>query len=156
MSKLADAFKQSALNNFGLLRKDIENCPDDIWEKKFGGDYYWDQMYHAIGSVGVFLNLLGVKGAPAIPEGASGNLRREADPSKPHGKKIALLLLEDTVKFLTEYFETLDDSVLLTPADFFGHKTTYGGIIAFCGVHLAYHVGACDMILRENGIQGAL
>ncbi|MDR2401257.1 MAG: DinB family protein [Deferribacteraceae bacterium] len=156
MGEFAKIFKDSVFNNIHLLKQDIENCSEEVWEKKFGGNYYWDQLLHAIGSAGLFLGILEVRGAPETPKSSSLNLRQDADPSKAHSKDVALAFLEETVTFLSNYFENLDDEVLLNPAEFFGQKTTYGGILSFLAVHLAYHVGACDVILRENGLEGAL
>jgi hypothetical protein len=156
MGQLADIFKQAALGNLELLRKDIETATPEVWEKKFGGDYYWDQILHGVGSAGLFLSLLGAQGVPQAPQGASVNLRQEADPSKPHGKDIAIAYLEENIRFLNEFFENFDDAALSKPAHFFGRETTGGGILAFLATHLAYHVGACDIILRENGLPGAL
>ncbi|MDR2104520.1 MAG: DinB family protein [Deferribacteraceae bacterium] len=156
MGELANIFRSAALNNLELLKKDIENCSDDVWEKKFGTDYYWHHVMHAIGSANFFLGLLGVQGLPTPPEGLQLNLYQEADAAFLHSRETALTYLAETTAFLEGYFEKLDDKLLLTPADFFGQKTTYGGILAFYAAHLAYHLGACDIVLRENGLQGAL
>ena len=33
----------------------IDECPDDLWTKKGGGFFYWQQVYHAFYIVDFFL-----------------------------------------------------------------------------------------------------
>ncbi|MDR2884538.1 MAG: hypothetical protein LBV09_05470 [Deferribacteraceae bacterium] len=158
MARVTDIFRDSVLINLSLVDVVINNCSDELWEKKFGGDYYWAQVFHLIGGVSYFMGLVGQEGLPMIPEntGTDGILRKPSDPSLDHSKEKALAFNKEMMTAVAAAFDRLDDSTLFTPIDFYGNPTTHGGMYSLLAAHILYHIGACDAALRDNGLTAAI
>jgi hypothetical protein len=156
MGKLAESFKGVIISGLDLIEQEINNCPEKLWEEMFGGDYYWDQICHAVGSVPLFLSLVGSKETVELPKGASGNLHQQANPGEPHGKQLVLDALKKSKDIAIAFFDNFDDADLLKEVNFFGITITTAGLFIFMASHIQYHVGACDAALRQNGAKAAM
>lgn len=157
MSIMTDTLRDSILNTLELIDKNIEFASDELWEKNFGKDFYWNQVVHAIAGVSWAIGmLLGDKNAPELPEGITGDLEQPADPSVPHSKEIVLEYNNKMKKFVAEHFKTVTDEDLVKPIDFFGEPNTHAGIYVIAATHTLYHVGACDIALREHNLKAAM
>ena len=140
----------------GFLFRLIEECPDELWGKKGGGFFFWQQLYHAFYCVNYFL----------LPAGSEL-------PEKPYGRAVAMLSETiDTVPSKDEIREygremkanadawiaSLEDGALGNRHDGMSErrKTELNNasvLTSLCG-HNMYHVGCLDSVLRENGLKG--
>ena len=141
---------------FSLLQQFMDVCPDDIWNKKFGGWPIWQQVYHALNAVDYFISAPGaepVKGLVA-PEVGSLKVQGENAVSRAEMKEFAML-----VKAAADgYMNALTDADMVTIADGatkrMGRETKHATVVALMIGHILYHLGSCDAALRENGLKG--
>lgn len=140
----------------GFLFRLIDECPDELWGKKGGGFFYWQQLYHAFYCVDYFL----------LPAGSEF-------PEKPYSSAVAMFRETlDTVPAKDEIREygammkakadawiaALDDGALGDRHEGMSERrktevTNAGVLTSLCG-HNMYHVGCLDSVLRENGLKG--
>ncbi|NLK19951.1 MAG: DinB family protein [Synergistaceae bacterium] len=140
----------------GFLFRLIDECPDELWGKKGGGFFFWQQLYHAFYCVNYFL----------LPAGSEL-------PEKPYGRAAAMLSETiDTVPSKDEIREygremkanadawiaALEDGALGDRHEGMSErrKTELNNasvLTSLCG-HNMYHVGCLDSVLRENGLKG--
>ena len=143
------------------LEKDIKNCPDELWEKKFGGDFIWQQMFHVIaGTAGMMYENMEMPKFP-IPSEVTflkqvPDMPEPVDYNGPHGKDIMLESLKITRAHINDYFNKLDDRDLFVDTDFLGLKLSLYRKIEIIASHIMYHVGAMDCALREHGAETAM
>jgi len=138
------------------LLKQIEVCPDHIWQDRTGGHFFWQELLHAFYCVQLY----------ALPDGA-----RESDFGI--GRQAALLRadapsamskaqLRDIAGRMAsmahEYMGGLDQDRLLLPnaalTRFVGKERTHLAALIGMVRHYTYHLGCCDNALRERGIPG--
>lgn len=140
----------------GFLFRLIDECPDELWGKKGGGFFFWQQLYHAFYCVDLFL----------LPAGSELS-------EKPYGRAVAMLSETiDTVPSKDEIREygremkanadawiaALEDGALGDRHDGMSERrkmelTNVSVLTSLCG-HNMYHVGCLDSVLRENGLKG--
>ena len=151
---VTNVMEQTIKNQLMLVEDDIKNCPDSLWDKKCGGDPYWQQFYHALSGTYFMLNFPDDP-QPKFPLSCGGELNGTV-VSEPHGKEILLKFLKDTRVHLAGYFKRLDDSMLFTEKDFYGNNLPLLAILVIVSSHIMYHVGVCDAALRESGAKASL
>ncbi len=153
VSSLKSAFDRSC----GMLEQFIDVCPDEIWNKKFGGWPIWRQIYHAVGTIDFFVaqSAADFGSKPLAPE--AGNL--SADYSGPAATKAQVKTLMTAMQAKAEaYFAGLTDASLAGKNEGlssrlnmdFSHATTCSMLAG----HALYHLGSGDAALREAGLKG--
>ncbi len=134
----------------------VDECPDDLWTKKGGGFFYWQQVYHAFYCVDYFL--LPPDGEMADePYGRAVAMFSEVPPVPP-SKETVREFGAVMKKKADEWIASLDDGALgLRHEGMTARKkaeTCNGAVFAsLCG-HNMYHVGCLDSVLREHGLKG--
>ena len=158
MSKAAvESLKGSFGFTWSLLDKFIDNCPEDVWVKKFGGWPLWQNVYHAIDAIDFFIRDKDAKPSKGLFSHEVGSLTEVATGPTPTRQEIKALL--PVVKGAADkYFDSLNDADL-------GHKneglssrmpaeSTHASTCAMLIAHTMYHLGTCDAALREKGLKG--
>ena len=155
MDAVIQCFKDDFERFWGLMEKQIDICPDEIWSKKAGGWIFWQQILHSIGCVELFV----------LPEGESSSLpfsREEVLLIKEPGQavsKVEMLELAGRMKGLADaYIASTTAQTLTSPeagiSKRMGRELTRQYAIIALIRHCCYHLGCCDATLREHGIQG--
>ena len=158
MRAITDDLKASFDQGWKLMDQIIDVCPEAVWGKKAGGFVFWQQLYHCFACVDYFL----------MPKDG-------AIDAGPQGMEIAMLDKEPTAKVGKEevrayaakmkakadaWFETMDDESLSLHHEGFsarrGGPVSNAMLIAIMSGHSQYHVGGCDVILRDNGEKGVM
>ena len=141
---------------FSLMQQFMEVCPDEIWNKKFGGWPVWQQVYHALNAVDFFISEPGAEPIKALVSPEVGSLREQGAPpiTKDAMKEFAAL-----VKSAADgYMNALTDADMLRQADGatkrMGRETLHATVMALMIGHILYHLGSCDAALREHGMKG--
>jgi len=150
--KITESFKSTFDRGWGFLMQVIEVCPDDLWVKKSGGYFFWQQLFHHFALMDFFImpkdgvienyNVVMLKTEPQFTM------------SKEEVKNFAAKMKEKTDKWI----DSLDDESLLPVHEGLsarrGYTVTYATALSALIAHIYYHIGACDSILRENGLKG--
>ncbi|MDR2869013.1 MAG: hypothetical protein LBV04_01035 [Deferribacteraceae bacterium] len=161
MNNLKEQMRLGFQSCLPMIKVDIDNCPDALWEKKVGGDFYWQQVFHAISSTAGMLTENVETPTFPIPNELTF---LEQYPGMPyitdykgvHGKDLMYASLELTAKHIDTYFEKLDANDLFKMVDFFGTEMTLFNRLGATCSHIMYHVGALDAALRDHGAKGSM
>lgn len=146
-------------HSFSLLLKFIEVCPEDVWQKKFGGWPVWQHVYHALATMDFFVIGLEeehIKGLFAPEAGNVGNFEHTPDkaPSKAAMQEFAALVKTKT----DAYINGLLDTDLSGKNEGFSTRInmdmTHASTLSILSGHILYHLGSCDAALRERGLKG--
>lgn len=158
MRAITDSLKANFDRGWGLLDQIIEVCPEAVWSKKAGGFLFWQQIYHCFGCVDYFI---GPKDGTldAGPLGMDTVMFKacpEATPSKAEVKAYG-----DQMRAKADtWIAALDDAALAQTHEGFsarrGAPMTNGMVFSIMSGHSMYHVGGCDVILRDNGEKGVM
>ena len=138
------------------LLQQIEMCPQELWHRKSGGYYFWQEQAHVFYCVQLY----------ALPQG------QEADDFGL-GKSMLMLREEggraaskQDILAMAEKMKAMAYAFLgrITQADFMRSNpalTRHAGkdrpnIAALISMvrHYTYHVGTCDAVLRSAGLPG--
>jgi hypothetical protein len=141
---------------FFLTTKFIEVCPEAIWADKSGGWPVWQQIYHALVTVDLFIGLPDSVASPPLAEAAVRNLEKVSGTILP---KAAVQEVCSSVKArLDQFFKNLTDADLprLNERLFANLKLelNMAGTIGTLAAHTFYHLGSGDSALRNQGLQG--
>ena len=149
-------FKDEFDRFFGLLEKQIDVCPDDLWTQKTGGYIFWQQLLHVIACVELY----------ALPEGESskqtayerGVIMLSALP-KRHMTKTEMRELAAAMKTLAHTFIDGQSTATLTSkhariSKALGKELTNQHALMGLVRHACYHLGCCDAALRQHGVPG--
>ena len=143
-------------DTFGLLAKFIETCPDDIWAEKFGGWPVWQEIYHAVRAVNLFVEVPGQEAAPLLVKPEVCGLSEEGRDAPPREKVKEQCLAAQAL--VEKYLETLQDEDLPkrneTPFRVINFDLTHGATLMLLASHNLYHLGAGDSALRSRGLKG--
>lgn len=151
-------FKKDFDMFWGLLEMQTARCPDDLWVKKAGGFLFWQQMLHAVAVAELF----------ALPEGAPslqtvydrGVILLASVPETTMSKEDLHALAQSIQPVVHAFMERQTVASLgqkhAKLSAMFGKDITNQSAVTLLIAHLAYHVGACDAIFRDNGIPGVL
>lgn len=140
---------------FDLLEKQIENCPDDLWISKAGGYLVWQQFFHSLactllfaGSEDVFTSLGYSPQVIMLTHEANKAMTREQMQAlAPKARQKAHAFFDgQSVATLTEKNEGLSKGL--------GREMTNQNAAIALIRHNCYHLGACDAVLRDNGLPG--
>lgn len=142
--------------SFSLLMQFIDVCPDEIWNKKFGGWPVWQQIYHTLGAFQFFLSSPGTEAIAGLVAQDVGTLAVQGDSpvSKEAMKDFAAQVKAAADAFLS----TLTDADLTAKAEAVSarmqRETPYATVMVMMSAHILYHLGSCDAALREHGLKG--
>ena len=139
---------------YELLEKDIDGCPDTLWNTKTGGYYYWQQIVHAYGIIDYFI------GTTPQTTYAADEVRLLKDGVTVPSKAEVLSLAKNMRAAAHTFFDGMTDATLLERNEGRSQRAGYevshlSAMISLIG-HGFYHVGACDALLREHGGKGAM
>lgn len=141
---------------FTPFQEFIEICPPDLWTKNFGGWPIWQHVYHTLAVVAIVATK---SGQPAItlplPMDVVDLLQT---PSEPLSQMQTKAFAKEARGSLEALFDRLSDADLgLVNDDFskyFGQEMSQCAALGMVSAHISYHLGICDSILREHGLQG--
>lgn len=151
-----ECFKGEFNRFFELMKKQIDVCPDELWNEKEGGYVFWQQIFHTAACVELY----------ALPEGQPSQqtmygrevVMLSSEAPTPMSKnelldftekmqKLAYTFIDGmTVSKMTERNERMSK---VTGKD----MTKQNALIALVR-HTCYHLGCCDTVLRSHGIAG--
>jgi len=154
MKVVTESLKASFDRGWEFLNQIIEVCPDDVWNKKAGGYYFWQQLYHCFACADIFIMPKG--GALENPDIALFKTELQSAMSKEEVKKFGSKMKGKA----DAWIESLDDAALCEIHEGFSEKrgSPVTNALAFTAMisHSSYHIGSCDAILRDNGQKGVL
>jgi hypothetical protein len=150
-----DSMKRDILKSISMLEKIIENCPDDLWNKKASGYVFWQQLAHTFAGMYGWMREDKLE---AIPPFSTFNGKKiysefENDPETALSKVDTIGLLNETKETVEKWFNEKDDNWLISPYKPYNKRTNLDITIGQIG-HVMYHIGHFDSIFRENGLKG--
>lgn len=154
-NEVAKAFQYDFDRFFTLMIKQVDVCPDDLWAKKAGGYFVWQQIFHAFFCIQFFTG------------------KNEAAPKSPCSPDVAMLsaepdgmLTKDDVRIYASEIKKVADNYINSvnlnniADDIEGWSAIPGqkrnnltGLIGLVR-HLSYHLGCVDSIFRDHNIAG--
>jgi hypothetical protein len=153
---IVNSLKPQVDNAFGLMGKFIEVCPGDIWAQKSGGWPIWQQIYHALAAVELFVEVPGEAASVPLAEPGVIQLAKVAELTVPQEK-----VRDAWVKakaLADKYLAALEDEALPqrneAPFKKIRFELTHAGTIVLLASHTLYHLGAGDAALRDHGLKG--
>lgn len=153
--QITELTMSSIQGNMALLKKDINSCPENLWEKEVGGFVYWKHVFHVLNGMYSMLPTGEKLESPIPPE--NGRFQNdENNQDFPHDKETMLGIFEEAKKHIVKYFNTIDDSNLTDTVDFFGTPMPLLTKLNIVNGHVMYHLGVIDGAHREAGIVSAI
>jgi uncharacterized damage-inducible protein DinB len=153
---IVNALKPQVDNAYGLLLKFIEVCPDEIWAEKSGGWPVWQQIYHAVACVDLFVEAPGEAAAELLAEPEEVRLAKAAERTAPRDKVKAACVRAKAL--VDKYLAALQDEALAqrneTPFKKIKFELTHAATVALLAAHTLYHLGAGDAALRNHNLKG--
>jgi hypothetical protein len=154
-----DAFVKCIKDDFdrfqGMLEKQIDLCPADLWTEKVAGWYFWQQLYHAFYSMEFYtrsdeeppqsLFSPEVSMLAAEPE-------RHLDKDELHA--FAAKMKQRAHAYITATTPQNMDEVNPVVSRRLGRELNRLGTVIAMIRHYNYHLGCCDAIFRERGLAG--
>lgn len=156
MDPIVQGFKDEFKRFIGLQKKQIADCPEDVWQKKAGGYYFWQQQLHSLGCISLFV----------LPEG-------EPEPVLPFPRAVVMLseepqglMTKGDMLALADRMAALANTVMsaMPDADLpkknermsksLGRDCTNQSALMALVRHCCYHLGCCDSVLRDHGLPG--
>ena len=156
MGPLVQGFKTEFDRFFGYQKKQIADCPEEIWKKKSGGFYFWQQHLHCLYCMALF---------------AAGE--NEPEPQIPFSRGVAMLTEEPQGSMSKAEMLAFADKMeavayafmnSLSDADLAGRNERMSktfkrdcinqSVLIALVRHCCYHLGCCDSVLREHGLPG--
>jgi len=158
MVGFTEIMKRNFISSLNMLKKIIDNCPDDLWIAINGGFPFWQQIYHVLESVDYWFReeyrcvyddetpKVWKSNKNVTPE-LDGNVRIFSDIlNKDELRRYLNCIYEKTDKF----FNNLDDYKLKQPIAESNYDFTCLDVINMQIRHVMYHVGYCICILRNH------
>lgn len=150
---LVQVSKRQFDSSFSMLVEMVDICPEHVWTKQEGAGPFWQLIYHATYWVDFWLRDVydGSEFRSVVfDEGISFELKREpttgADLTKLQMQDYLMKIREKTDRI----FGALTDDLLPTPIIPNRYDFTYADVIMGQIRHVMYHVGQCNLILRNN------
>ena len=156
MKDLVNGLKSNCERAFGFLFKQIDETPDDVWKSRSGKNFYWQHVYHAFACVDFFAPPPGGVMEPG-PGTIDIAMFREF-PSEPLSKETVCEYGLKKQAQAYAWIDGLDDSDLARRNESSSERRkmdmSNGMVLGGLASHTMYHVGCCDVTLRENGHPG--
>ena len=150
---LVNFLEKNFLDTFSMVEKIIEICPDELWNSKKSGFVFWQQLVHTLAPLYGWLREEEL-GYVAFNEINGGKIYPffENDPEIVLTKKDIKKCCNETKETVEKWFSGKDDEWLKLPHNIYSGWTnldiTVGQI-----EHMMYHIGYCDAIFKENGME---
>jgi hypothetical protein len=142
--------------SFGLLEKFLEACPDDFWVSEWGTWTVWQQYYHALNIVALFV-------PPDMKEPLCADVPPDVAGLKtvgknPISKEQAKACLAAAKSHLEAYLGSLTDATLAEINQkvkaIINHEWSHAATLLTIAGHNEYHLGIFDAGLRERKLPG--
>ena len=133
------------------LERQIDICPDELWNKKISGYYFWQYILHAFISIHWWLREEETEFTEPYKNEKILYSQMEKDPQKMVTKDEMRKFIAETKVFAEKWFNGKDNNWLQQTNKLWDKFQNWEVIVSQVH-HLAYHVGFNDAILRENGI----
>ncbi len=158
MDKIIQCFKDDFDRFWGLMEKQIEVCPDALWNKKGGGYVFWQQVLHSIACAELFA-LTGVDDKTVLLDKYDREIIFLLKEPDFEVSKATMLEHARLAKAVADKFVTGLSAANLTDTQprlskTFGREQTMQNAVMALIRHCNYHLGCCDAVLRENGVKG--
>ena len=158
MDTIIMCFRNDFDRFWDLMEKQIDVCPDDLWTQKVGGYIYWQQIFHSILCV-EFFSICQADSEPVLQKKYPLDVamlktvpdmvisKQEMHDLAKQAKAIAHNFMEKlTVENLTEPQVQMSNRMKR-------EQTMQNALIALIR-HCTYHLGCCDAVLRQHGLEG--
>ncbi|GAB6091692.1 hypothetical protein [Spirochaeta dissipatitropha] len=129
----------------------IDHSPNEIWNMKKGGFVFWQQILHAITGSLFWLRTGEQEFAEPFSE-LKVYPELEKDPENYLSKTQLENLLQELHELAAKFFRNIDSAALLAPSEIYRNITNLDVILGQIR-HLMYHIGHCESILRDTGVQ---
>jgi hypothetical protein len=146
---LEDQFFRS----FSMLEKTIEICPDELWNSKKSGFVFWQLLIHTFAGMYGWLReeKLGYIPFNEI-NGKKIYIEFEKEPEIFLTKWDIIKCCNETKGIVEKWFSGKDDEWLKSPYKIYNKRTNFDTTVGQIE-HMMYHIGYCDAIFRENGME---
>ena len=153
ITELAANFDRS----HGFYLQFIDECPEALWGKKFGGWPLWQQLVHVYGCIDFFVLQEGQQPTPYPCKAV--NIGTFDFPEGEMTDKETMRAYAQTMKAKADaYINGLNDAMLgELNAGFTSRKKevrTHAMTMSILASHAYYHFGTLDADLREHGFKG--
>jgi uncharacterized damage-inducible protein DinB len=135
---------------FDMLENLIDKTPYTIWNEKKGGSVFWQQILHALSSSLYWLRTE-TEGFSEPYADLKVYPELENDPEDELTKDQINQLLKEAEELAGNYFDRYDSEQLLMESVLV-HKISGLDVVFMQIRHLQYHIGHCEAILRESGL----
>ena len=150
---ILNSLKTQLLISFSMLKKIIENCSDELWNKKVSGYVFWQQLVHAFAGTYGWLREEKLGYVPFSKfNGKYVYIDFENDPEINLKKDDIIKCCTETKDVVQKWFSEKDDNWFLSPWKIYPKITNLDNTVGQIR-HLMYHVGHCEASLREKGIE---
>jgi len=141
----------------GFYLQFIDECPDELWAKKFGAWPLWQHIVHVYGCIDYFVLQKGQQPTPC-PCKAGNILAFEFHASETVDKTAARTYALTMKAKADAYISNLTDAMLSEKnAGYTSRKNedrTHALTMSILAGHAYYHFGTLDTALREHGFKG--
>ena len=152
-SMFLDSIKEHFFETFTLLEKIIEICPEGLWNSKKSGFVFWQQLMHTFAGMYGWLRdeKLGYIPFNEI-NGKKIFIEFDNDPEIILSKEDVKKYCNETRESIEKWFSGKDDEWLKLPYKIYNKWTNFSTTMGQIK-HMMYHIGYCDSIFRENGME---
>lgn len=134
--------------SFAMLEKMIDQCPDELWNKKHGGFVFWQQLLHAFTGIHFWMRLSNeIFVEPFSDRKVYPEL--DQDPQDELTKNDLRDYMEKVKRICKSFFENQNDE-WLNGSSVLDNRLKNIDIALMQIRHIQYHVGHCNSILREQ------
>jgi hypothetical protein len=137
---------------FSMLEKVLEICPDALWNKKAAGFVFWQQLVHTFGGVHYWLREENTEFIDPFKDQNVYPERMEKDPENILSKDVLKQYCKETKEIAERWFNGKDDNWLKLSSEIYNEVTNNEAVLMQIK-HIMYHVGHCEAVFRENGIE---
>ena len=139
---------------FAMLKKDIKNCPDDVWDDRANGPPFWHVVYHVMWFVDWYLSNSKEARENFKPNLGDENLRDlNTPPNITLNRDEILIYLSDIKSKAKNRFENLTEEQLNDPSLFEWHGNNLLGSLIYNLRHLMLHIGALNLRLHSKNVK---
>lgn len=151
MNVFVDHMKKHMEASLTMLLREIDACPDALWNQKGGGFIFWQQVLHAMAGLEYWTRSENAafeepfkerKVYPELDHAPEGYISK--DEMRAYGQKVAAQV--------ETFFHGKTDE-WLNQANVIYAKILNMDVIGMQLRHIQYHVGHCDSILRERDVE---
>ena len=143
---------------FDYTVKQVEVCPEELWSQKIAGDPLWQQFLHTFACIELFYALPDTAAVPILAGRSLEEVLLKRESGSPMSKAAMLDYATHMKELAKAYMDELNSARLTEPHPRMSaamnkprtHQHALMGMVR----HACYHLGCCDTILRERGLDG--